>query len=200
MDPGEFERRLGGWLEELDDIHEGQRFLREALAEARERLLERLEVVEQREAIDQALALKQAKVSVDAECMKYHRYRLESERGSQASLRLLHQLQRMRLNYGEQLGATVEAPEPAPSGGDCRPESAAAAGAESPAQAAGEAVHGNEADATQVADGPAGTSEPGTFSTVKFTIGRSAPTSDRKADGFAEPSRGDQGGSEVVRE
>jgi hypothetical protein len=148
MDPGEFERRLGGWLDDLDGIKEGQALLKEDLAEVKERLRERLEVVEQREAIDQALALKQAMVSVNAECMKYQRYRLESERGSQAALRTLHQLQRMRLNYGEQLGGTVEEPEPGPSGGDSPSDPDVAAGVESPAQAAGEAVHGNEAGAT----------------------------------------------------
>jgi hypothetical protein len=200
MDHGEFERRVGGWMDDLDHIKEGQALLKQDLADVKERLLERLEVVLAREEIDHALAVQQAMVSVNAECMKYHRYRLESERGSQAALRRLHQLQRMRLNHGEQLGATVEEPEPAPTGGECRPDPGAAAGGEGPSQPAGEAVHGNEAGATQVAGESAGSSEPRTFSTVSFTIGRPAPTSPRKADGFAGPYRLGQGGSEVLRE
>jgi hypothetical protein len=200
MDPGEFERRLGGWLDELDGIKEGQALLREDLAEAKERLRERLEVVEQREEIDRALAVQQAMVSVNDECMKYHRYRLENERGNQAGLRTLHQLQRMRLKYGEQLGATVEEPEPGPSGGDSPSDPAVAAGGESPAQAAGGAVYRNEADATQVSGGPAGSSEPGTFSVVNFTIGRPVPATERKPDRFAGPQPGNPGGSEVLRE
>jgi hypothetical protein len=200
MDPGEFERQLGGWLGDLASIKEGQALLREDLADAKARLLERLEVVEQREELDQALAVQAAKVSVNDECIKYHRYRLESERGSQAALRLSHQLQRMHLNYGEQLGATVEEDHPAPAGGVSGSDPGGAAGVDSPAQAAGEAVCGNEADATQVAGGPVGSSEPGTFSTVKFTIGRPESTTQRPGAGFGRPDRGDQGGSEVFKE
>jgi hypothetical protein len=200
VDPGEFERRLGGWLKDLADIKAGQALLREDLAEVKQRLKERLEVVLMREEIDQALAVKQAMVSVDAECMKYHRYRLESERGRQAELRLLHQLQRMRLNYGEQLGATVEQPEPAAAGGDSGPEPGSAAGVESPAQPGEEAVSRNEAGATQVAGGPAGSGESGPVTVVNFTVGRPVPTSDRKADRSTRPRRGGQDGSEVLRE
>jgi hypothetical protein len=200
MDPGEFERRLGGWLEDLDSIKEGQALLREDLADVKERLQERLEVIEQREAIDQALAVQQTKVSVNDECMKYHRYRLESERGSQAAMRLLHQLQRMRLNHGEQLGMTVEDPQAAPSGGDTGPDPRVAATGQSPVQPSGEAVHGNEAGATQVAGGPAGSSEPGTFSTFRFTIGRTDSTPERMTDVVTRPDGPGQGGFEVLRE
>jgi hypothetical protein len=200
MDPGEFERRLGDWLDDLEDIKQGQALLREDLAEVKERLLERLEVVQVREEIDQALALQQAMVSVNAECMKYHRYRLESERGSQAALRTLHQLQRMRLNHGEQLGAAVEESEPAPTGGDSRPETTVEATGQPPSQPGGEAVHGNEADAPQVAGGPADRSKPGAFSNVKFTIGRPDAKSEPKPDGSAGPDRVGPGGSEVLRE
>jgi hypothetical protein len=200
MDPGEFERRLGGWLDELDDIKAGQALLREDLADVKARLWERLEVVQQREEIDQALAVQQAMVSVNAECMKYHRYRLESERGNQAALRTLHQLQRMRLNHGEQLGATVEAPEPAATARDSQPEPGVADGAGSRSQPAGEPVHRNEAGATQVAGGPAGNNEPGTFSVVNFTIGRPDSNTERPAERIARPDRGDPGGSDVLRE
>jgi hypothetical protein len=200
MDPGEFERRLGDWLDELDDIKQGQALLKEDLADVKTRLLERLEVVQVREEIDQALALQQAMVSVNAECMKYSRYRLESERGSQAALRTLHQLQRMRLNYGEQLGATVAEPEPPSSGGDAGLDAGVAEGGQSPSQPAGEAVCGNEADATQVAGGPAGSSEPRTFSVANFTIGRPESATKGPAERFARPDRGGPGGSEVLRE
>jgi hypothetical protein len=173
---------------------------KEDLAEVKQRLLERLEVVQAREEIDQALAVQQATVSVNAECLKYHRYRLESERGAQASLRLLHQLQRMRLNYGEELGATAEAPEPGSSGGDSRPNPGVAAAGQPPSLPAGEAVDGNEAGATQVAGGPAGSRESGTVTVVNFTIGRPVPTSEREADRSSRPCRGGQGDSEVRRE
>ena len=66
MDPGEFERRLGGWLQDLDSIEEGQALLKQGLADARRDLLERLKVVETREAIDKALAVQQAMQSVNA--------------------------------------------------------------------------------------------------------------------------------------
>jgi hypothetical protein len=200
MDPGEFERRLEGWLGDLEDIKQGQALLREDLADVKARLLERLEVVQQREAIDQSLAVQQAKVSVNAECMKYSRYRLESERGSQAAMRLLHQLQRMRLNHGEQLGATVEEDQPAPSGGDSGPDPGAAAGGEDPSQPAGQAVCGNEAGATQVAGGSTGSSERRTFSFVNFTVGRPESTTERPGPGLGRPDRRDPGGSEVLRE
>jgi hypothetical protein len=200
MDPGEFERRLCGWLGDLDDIKRGQALLREDLAEVKERLLERLEVVRQREEIDQALAVQQAKVSVNTECMKYSRYRLESERGSQAALRMLHQLQRMRHNHGEQLGATVEEPEPGPTGGECRSDPAAAAGGEDPSQPAGEAVCRNEAGATQVAGGSTGSSERRTFSFVNSTVGRPESTTERPTAGLARPDRGGPDGSEVLTE
>jgi hypothetical protein len=88
--------------------------LKQGLADARRELLARLKEVEAREAIDKALALQQAMLSVNAECMKYLRYRRECERGSQAALRLVLQLRRMRLDYGEQLGATLDEDEPAP--------------------------------------------------------------------------------------
>jgi hypothetical protein len=174
--------------------------LREDLADVKERLLERLEVVQQREAIDLALAVQQAMVSVNTECMKYHRYRLESERGNQAALRLLHQLQRMRLNHGEQLGVTVEEKEPAPSGCGSGPDPGVPAAGEGPSQPGGEAVRENEADATQVAGCPAGSDEPGTVSTAEFTIGRSDSTPERKTDGVTRPQGPGQGGLEGVRE
>jgi hypothetical protein len=119
---------------------------------------------------------------------------------AQAALRLLHQLQRMRLNHGEQLGATVEEPEPAPTGGECRPDPGAATGGEGPSQPAGEAVYGNEAGATQVAGGSARSNEPRTFSVVNFTIERPESTTERPAARFARPHRGDPDSSEVLRE
>jgi hypothetical protein len=82
--------------------------------------------------------------------MKRLRYRRESERGQQAGMRQLHQLQLMRLKYGEALGATVVA-MPAGAG------PAAAAGqpeaAPSPSAPAEEAGHRTEAAATQAAGG-----------------------------------------------
>jgi hypothetical protein len=150
MDPGEFERRLGGWLDELVSIPEGHALLKESLAEVKADLLRRLTVVEEREAIDLDLATEEAMVSVNADCMMRLRYRRESERGQQAGMRQLHQLQLMRLKYGEALGTTVVA-MPAGAG------PAAAAGAPeagpSPPAAAEEVVHRTEAAAAQAAGG-----------------------------------------------
>jgi hypothetical protein len=72
--------------------------------------------------------------------MKRLRYRRESERGQQAGMRQLHQLQLMRLKYGEALGATSAAagPQGAP---------------RSPSSAAEEAGHRTEAAATQAEGG-----------------------------------------------
>jgi len=204
MDPGEFERRLGGWLDELDGIKEGQALFREDLAEVKERLRERLEVVEQREEIDRALAVQQAMVSVNAECMKYLRYQRECERGTQAALRLVHQLQRMRLNYGDQLGGPIddEEPDPIPTGeaSDSGPQPGVATGGESAAPGAEEAVYRNEAGATQVAGSSGGNNEPRTFSSVNLTIGRSDAGPERKTDNVALRFRPGPGGYEVLRE
>jgi hypothetical protein len=150
MDPGEFERRLGGWLNEMVDIPEGQAPLRQSLAEARADLLRRYEEVEQREAIDLALAVEAAMVSVNDECMKRLRYRRESERGQQAGMRLFLQLQRMRLMNPGLVGGTSDEAATA----------AAAAPAAGPAEAApsapataSETVHRTEAAAPQVDGG-----------------------------------------------
>jgi hypothetical protein len=204
MDPGEFERRLGGWLQNLDSIEEGQALLKQGLADARRDLLERLKVVETREAIDKALAVQQAMQSVNAECMKYLRYRRECERGTQAAMRLLHQLQRMRLNYGDELGTTIDDEEPGtvPTGDarDSGPSPGVATGVESPAPAAEEAVYRSEAGATQVAGGAGSNNEPRTVSTVDFTIGRSEVAPQRKTDHVVLRFRPGPGGYEVLRE
>jgi hypothetical protein len=200
MDPGEFERRLGGWLQNLDSIEAGQALLKQGLADARKDLLARLKEVETREAIDKALAVQQAMLSVNAECMKYLRYRRECERGSQAALRLLHQLQRMRLNYGEELGATIEEEELAPTECDSRPEPDVPTGSESPVPAAEEVVYRSEAGATQVARGSGGNDESRTFSTVNLTIGRCDGAPQRKTDNVVLRFRPGPGGYEVLKE
>jgi hypothetical protein len=140
MDPGEFERRLGGWLDDLVSIPEGHALLKQSLAEVKADLRRRFEVVEEREAIDLDLATEEAMVSVNADCMKRLRYRRESERGQQAGMRQLHQLQLMRLKHGEALGATSAAagPQEAPP---------------SPSAAAEEAGHRTQAAATQAGSG-----------------------------------------------
>jgi hypothetical protein len=150
MDPGEFERRLGGWLGELVSIPEGQALLKQSLAEVKAELQNRLAVVEEREAIDLDLAVEEAMVSVNADCMKRLRYRRESERGQQAGMRQLHQLQLMRLKHGEALGATIaEVPTRAGAAPAREPSDAAP----STSAAAGEAGHRTEAAATQAEGG-----------------------------------------------
>jgi hypothetical protein len=88
--------------------------------------------------------------------MRRLRYRRESERGQQAAMRLFHQLQRMRLLYGEALGATVvEADTEAGTG----PATGAPAAAPEPPAAASEVVHRTEAAATQAAGGTSSNDE-----------------------------------------
>jgi hypothetical protein len=204
MDPGEFERRLGGWLQNLDSIEEGRALLKQGLADARRDLLERLKEVEAREVIDRALAVQQAMQSVNAQCMKYLRYRRECERGTQAALRLVLQLQRMRLDYGDQLGETLDEDEPAPAptgdASDSRPQPGVETEGESPAPGTEEAVYRNEAGATQVAGGSGGNNEPRTISAVKLTSGGSDAAPPRKTDNVALRFRPVPGGYEVLRE
>jgi hypothetical protein len=156
MDPGEFERRLGGWLKDLDSIEQGHGLLKQTLAEVKAGLLERLAEVEERETIDRALAVEAAMVSVNADCMKRLRYRGESERRQQAGLRQLHQLQLMRLKYGEALGATGAAV--ATEAGTVAPAEPPAAAQGTPA-AAEEVVHRTEAAATQAEAGASSNDE-----------------------------------------
>jgi hypothetical protein len=202
MDPELFERRLEGFLGDGVAIEEGKAQLLESLAEVKAGLLERLAEVQEREAIDRELALQAATVSVNDECMKYARYRRESERGNQAAMRQFHQLQMMRLKYGDRIGgAAQEAPEPpAPMASDPRPEPEVPKGVETPSQPASQAVHRSEAGAAQVVDGPVGNSEPRMFSTVDFTIGRADNAAGRMTDGVTPPDRPRQGSSEVLRE
>jgi hypothetical protein len=115
-------------------------------------------------------------------------------------MRLLHQMQLMRLKYGDRLGGTVEEEVSAPAASDSGPQPGVAAGGESPAQPGGEAVYRNEADATQVAGGSPGNDELRTFSVVNLTIGRPDATKARTADGVTRPYRGGQDGSEVLKE
>jgi hypothetical protein len=86
--------------------------------------------------------------------MKRSRYRRDSQRGRQSSLRELHQLQLMRLKYGEALGATCVAMD---TDTDAEAGPAAAAGqpaaAPSTPAAAAEAVQRTEAAAMQVEGG-----------------------------------------------
>jgi hypothetical protein len=109
-------------------------------------------------------------VSVNADCMKRSRYRRDSQRGRQSCLRELHQLQLMRLKYGEALGAT-----PVAMGTDAEAGPAAAAGppasAASTPAAAAEAVQRTEAAATQVEGGISSNDE------APRTRGRAAPAS-----------------------
>jgi hypothetical protein len=181
MDADLFEFRLQGLLGGLVAKEEGQARLRETLEKVRAQLLRRLDVVEQREAIDQELAVDEAMVSVNADCMKRSRYRRDSQRGRQSSLRELHQLQLMRLKYGEALGATCVA-----MGTDTDTDAgpAAAAGptaAPSTPAAAAEAGQRTEAAATQA--------EGGTSSNDKAPRGESGavpPSSCRSAGDRAE--------------
>jgi hypothetical protein len=195
-----FEFRLEGLLGGLVAMEEGQARLRETLAKVKAHLLARLAVVEQREAIDRELAYEAAKVSVNDECMKRLRYRRENERGYQAGMRLLHQMQLMRLKYGDQLGVGVGEEVPAQTARDSRSEAAVETPVEAPAPPAAEAGSRNEAGATQVAAAARGNDPAGTDSTLRLTLGRpdlaSAPISDARA----VPQRPGPGASMPLRE
>ena len=195
-----FERRLGEAMRNLIDRREARARLQEHRARYKADLLKRREEVARREAIALALAVEAAMVSVNADSMKRLRYRRENERGYQAGMRLLHQMQVMRLKYGDRLGGTVDEEDPAPTASVSGPQPGVAAGDESPAQPGEQAVYRNEADATQVAGGPVGNDEPRTFSTVNLTIGRPDPATERTADEMTRAYRGRQDGSEVLKE
>jgi hypothetical protein len=106
----------------------------------------------------------------------------------------------MRLKYGDRLGGPVEEEVSAPTASDSGPQAGVAAGGESPAQPAAEAVYRNEAGATQVAGGTTGNDEPRPFSVVNLTIGRPDPATERTADEMTRAYRGRQDGSEVLKE
>jgi hypothetical protein len=81
--------------------------------------------------------------------MKRLRYRRESERGQGAAMRLFHQLQMMRLRYGDRLGiGAVAAPE-----AEEAAEPDAPSGGETPSAPAAETGERTEAAAPQVAGG-----------------------------------------------
>jgi hypothetical protein len=142
MPLNEFDWILAKWLKELVSVKEGQALLRQSVAELEQRLAK----VDEREAIDLALAVREAKVSVNDGCMKRLRYRRESERGQQAAMRLFHQLQMMRLKYGDRLGIGAPA---APA----QAEPADPKGGESPSTPPAESGQRTEAAAPEVAGG-----------------------------------------------
>jgi hypothetical protein len=86
MELDHFERRLGEALGNLIDRREARARLQEFLAKYKAGLVQRLEEVEEREAIDLELAVEAAMVSVNADCMKRLRYRPESERRQQGGV------------------------------------------------------------------------------------------------------------------
>jgi hypothetical protein len=196
----EFDWILAKWLKELVSVKEGQALLRQSVAELKAELQERLQEIEKREAVDRELALEQAKLTVDAECMKYLRYIRESDRGNQAAMRQFHQLQMVRLKYGDQLASAAEDEDSAPAEAASAPQPGPSTAEESPSHQELVIGYRNEAGAAQADGGPAGSSEPRTFSTVDFAIGRSPGTPETKADGATEPHGPRRDGSEVLRE
>src|SRR5262249_8533306 len=102
--PQEFARRLGEWLPELVDVATGQARLPEALSDLRSALPRRYHLRGPREATDRALAQEQSALSASADCMRRQRYTRDCERGRESALKLLMQLQKMRLQHGEALG------------------------------------------------------------------------------------------------
>jgi hypothetical protein len=132
--------------------------------------------------------------------MKYLRYIRESDRGNQAAMRQFHQLQMMRLKYGDQLATAAEDEDPVRAGAASEPQPGPATAEERPSQQESFIGYRNEAGATQVDGGPAGSSEPRTFSTVDFAIGRPDGPLESRTDGLCRPEGPPPGGSEVLKE
>jgi hypothetical protein len=97
--------------------------------------------------------------------MKRLRYRRESERGQQAAMRLFHQLQMMRLKYGDRLGIGAAAAPAAPA----QAEPADPKGGESPSTPPAESGQRTEAAAPEVAGGKSSNDE------ASQAAGRPAP-------------------------
>jgi hypothetical protein len=97
----EYERRLSEELDRLVSQEKGQEYLCQILDqyEAMLRTL-RAEAIERR-AIDRALALREATVSVNRDCMLRLRYQREHERGMQSAIATFVLLQDRRLKYGD---------------------------------------------------------------------------------------------------
>jgi hypothetical protein len=91
--------------------------------------------------------------------MKYLRYIRESDRGNQAAMRQFHQLQMMRLKYGDRLATAAAEADEAPSGADSGPQTGAPTASGTPAEPAAETGHRNEADTTQVSGGTSSNEE-----------------------------------------
>jgi hypothetical protein len=133
----EYERRLSEELDRLVSQEKGQEYLCQILDEYEAKLRTlRADAIERR-AIDRALALREATVSVNRDCMLRLRYQREHERGMQSAIRTFAQVQDRRLNYGD-------ADEDDPGGGQQAAAPAAAAAVEPAAE-------------TAVETGPAGT-------------------------------------------
>jgi hypothetical protein len=168
MELDHFERRLGEAMRNLLHRQEARARLQQLLARYKADLLQRFDDVAQREAIDLDLAIEEAMVPVNADSMKRLRYQRENERGYQAGMRLLHQMQLMRLKYGPALGAaSAIAPTEASAAAATGPPE----GAPSPPATAQEVVHRTEAAATQVAGGTRSTSDAGGPSTRSASVG-----------------------------
>jgi hypothetical protein len=97
----EYERRLSEELDRLVSMEKGQEYLCQILDqyEAKLRTL-RADAIERR-AIDRALALREATVSVNRDCMLRLRYQREHERGMQSAIRTFALVQDRRLKYGD---------------------------------------------------------------------------------------------------
>jgi hypothetical protein len=97
----EYERRLSDELDRLVSQEKGQEYLCQILDEYEAKLRTlRAEAIEPR-AIDRALALREATVSVNRDCMLRLRYQREHERGMQSAIRTFALVQDRRLKYGD---------------------------------------------------------------------------------------------------
>jgi hypothetical protein len=97
----EYERRLSEELDRLVSMEKGQEYLCQILDEYEAKLRTlRADAIERR-AIDRALALREATVSVNRDCMLRLRYQREHERGMQSAIRTFALVQDRRLKYGD---------------------------------------------------------------------------------------------------
>jgi hypothetical protein len=166
MSIGEFERRLGvvmagkGGMAGMETIEQGQRTLKRLVAELRQSLEDRYELVDHREARELAQKFRGAKVATDAAGALRERYETGRVRLYLATLHALRQSQRSRGKEGPEEGASR-----GPRGSRERvgarlrtePKGSKPAASEQPAPAAGQGADSDaEAGAPGVAPGSSG--------------------------------------------
>jgi hypothetical protein len=167
-------RARGADAASTPDRDTGRKYLKAAIAAARAELTERLALVQAREERDRLLAVQDARVSVNADCMKRQRYMRENINEYHAVLLQLRGLQEMRLRYQGLLGRVAGHAASAGPG----------TGSGAVSDLAQEVENRSEAGATEVVGGPGG--ETASAATV---VARSPDLATPVTDGLAKGLR-----------